>query len=115
MHAYFDKTEKCLVITGNKSDPVWHCQSYYKLFKDGVHQEEVWFREGDMADSPEWMLDGADCFELDCANEENGWKFGFYYGVHMRPSHQHSLIAWAKGVGQNREIIIRSISVKEKN
>jgi len=112
-HAHFDKDSKSLIITGNKSDPIWYCKAKYKLFADGIHQQEIWFMNGDTDDSPEWMLDGADEYELDCSYDEDEWFDGFYYSTSMKPERHHPLFAFTKCKGQDRQIIIRSITVKE--
>lgn len=122
-YGYFDKEKKALVITGNKQNDLWVCKAYYKTFKDGVHQEEIWFRSlpstceyGPLTQKEWeslWTLDAHDEYELDYTREESGWHKGFYYGF-SHPEKRHSLVCFAKGILKNRELIIRSISVTEK-
>ena len=113
--AHFEKSIKALAITGNYNDEKWHCMAFYKQFKDGVHQQEIWFRE--MEDEPsgkEWMLDGGDEYELTCTAEENEWNYGFYYGCNNKTQFIHSSVCFAKGVGANRQLIIRSVPVLDR-
>ena len=95
----------------NDKYETWYCASYYAMFKDGVHQREIWFRDAEITHNA-CDLDAADCYyNLDCAYEENGWKMGFYYGCHTKTSHRHSCIAFAEGLGNERQIHVRSIEV----
>ena len=113
-HAYFDRKKNTLIITGKKKDDMWYCVAKYKSFKGKVHQHEIWFRNGDTDYSPEWMLDGADCYELNSMYERDHWYEGFCYSPRMWPEHQHSFFAYAEGTGVHRKIIMNSIEVKER-